>query len=600
MITVEQFLSLLENVTTSSSGWTAKCPAHNDNHPSLRIATGSDGRILVHCFSGCTAPQIVAAISLTMSDLGPSIAGVATCENSITQHGISGTCILPPEDVVVSASSVPQDLDPDLLHVAYSAVISALSLSHTHRARLLERGFLDAEIDERQYRTLPPSSERWHLFEALASSLPVENWSGVPGLRPVFSDPIAGPPGILLPCRDRQGRIVALKIRRDEAAEGQSKYLYLSSTELGGPGVYSTIHVPYGTPLQADEVRVTEGEFKAEIASLRTSLPTISFAGTSSCAQVIPVLTAMGISRVHVAFDMDIYTNKAVAHALLNFLYALVNEGFEVVLETWCSSIKGLDDLLVTGQVPQCISEMDALALATELVGNTTNGFEGGISGSSGWKAPEPILPPPPDAFPTLCLPPEVRQFALELSDSAQTPIDLAAVGILAVCASAVARKVRIRVYGNWREPLNIYTVTSLPSGSRKSEVFKEVVKPLREYESRLLQDVGPSLAEAMAKRRQKEKRLKYLEDQIAKSKPPKQTSLDEASEIARALEKERPPVWPRIIVDDVTPEQLTTILKEQNGRIAIMSPESSSLEVMAGRYAKGSPNVDVYVLVQR
>jgi putative DNA primase/helicase len=35
-------------------GWIARCPAHDDRDPSLSIADGIDGRVLVTCFAGCS------------------------------------------------------------------------------------------------------------------------------------------------------------------------------------------------------------------------------------------------------------------------------------------------------------------------------------------------------------------------------------------------------------------------------------------------------------------------------------------------------------------------------------------------------------------
>ncbi len=56
-----------------SGKWTARCPAHDDENPSLSIAAGDDGKVLVICRSrGCHAKDLVAAIGLTMADLFPS------------------------------------------------------------------------------------------------------------------------------------------------------------------------------------------------------------------------------------------------------------------------------------------------------------------------------------------------------------------------------------------------------------------------------------------------------------------------------------------------------------------------------------------------
>lgn len=49
--------------------YVARCPAHSDRAPSLSVREGDDGRALVHCFAGCTAQEIVAALGLDLRDL---------------------------------------------------------------------------------------------------------------------------------------------------------------------------------------------------------------------------------------------------------------------------------------------------------------------------------------------------------------------------------------------------------------------------------------------------------------------------------------------------------------------------------------------------
>lgn len=53
------------------SGWIARCPVHEDKTPSLSIGVGTDGRVLVYCFAGCTFSAIVAACGLEPRDLSP-------------------------------------------------------------------------------------------------------------------------------------------------------------------------------------------------------------------------------------------------------------------------------------------------------------------------------------------------------------------------------------------------------------------------------------------------------------------------------------------------------------------------------------------------
>lgn len=65
-------LSRLDRVRQFSTGWSARCPAHEDRQASLSIAFGNDGRILVHDFAGCHITDVLGAVGLTTADLFPA------------------------------------------------------------------------------------------------------------------------------------------------------------------------------------------------------------------------------------------------------------------------------------------------------------------------------------------------------------------------------------------------------------------------------------------------------------------------------------------------------------------------------------------------
>lgn len=68
----EDFLHGLKKVRRSSPGeWVACCPAHNDKSPSLAVKQADDGRILIHCFAGCSVQEVVAARGVDLGDLFP-------------------------------------------------------------------------------------------------------------------------------------------------------------------------------------------------------------------------------------------------------------------------------------------------------------------------------------------------------------------------------------------------------------------------------------------------------------------------------------------------------------------------------------------------
>lgn len=65
------FLSRLKKVRKNGKDYIACCPAHDDRSPSLTIAEKDDGRILLHCFAGCAADEVVGAVGLELKDLMP-------------------------------------------------------------------------------------------------------------------------------------------------------------------------------------------------------------------------------------------------------------------------------------------------------------------------------------------------------------------------------------------------------------------------------------------------------------------------------------------------------------------------------------------------
>lgn len=73
---VHDLLGRLEKVRKSvvrngAQNWTAKCPAHEDKGPSLSVGEAPTGRILLHCFAGCSVDAIVGALGLDLEDLFP-------------------------------------------------------------------------------------------------------------------------------------------------------------------------------------------------------------------------------------------------------------------------------------------------------------------------------------------------------------------------------------------------------------------------------------------------------------------------------------------------------------------------------------------------
>ena len=77
MSKLDNFLSRLLKVRkTGANSWMACCPSHGDKNPSMTVSEGTDGRILVHCFSHqCGIDDITSAVGLEVKDLMPENLG---------------------------------------------------------------------------------------------------------------------------------------------------------------------------------------------------------------------------------------------------------------------------------------------------------------------------------------------------------------------------------------------------------------------------------------------------------------------------------------------------------------------------------------------
>ena len=56
-----RIVASLKGVWRGGSG-ACRCPAHDDRTPSLSVAQTPDGRVLVHCFAGCTQAAVIGAL----------------------------------------------------------------------------------------------------------------------------------------------------------------------------------------------------------------------------------------------------------------------------------------------------------------------------------------------------------------------------------------------------------------------------------------------------------------------------------------------------------------------------------------------------------
>ena len=71
-MSASELVDRLHGVRRTGTGrYVARCPAHKDKSPSLSVRELEDGRVLLHCFAGCDAASVLAAVDLSMESLFP-------------------------------------------------------------------------------------------------------------------------------------------------------------------------------------------------------------------------------------------------------------------------------------------------------------------------------------------------------------------------------------------------------------------------------------------------------------------------------------------------------------------------------------------------
>lgn len=215
------------------------------------------------------------------------------------------------------------------------------------------------------------------------------------------------------------------------------------------------------------------------------------------------------------------------------------------------------------------------------------------------WEAPASFHHVNVPQFPIDALPGWVRAFVEAEATATQTPIDLTAMLVLSVISMCCAKKIAICVQEGYIEPLNLYTVTALPPGNRKSSVFPAAIQPLETFECLEAQRTSIEIAQQQMALEIKEAALKKLKDQAAQAKAEdeRRRYTREAQDLAAEVAGMHVAHPTRYLADDCTPERLSTLLSHHAGRIAVMSPEGDVFSLMAGRYStKGMPNFGVFL----
>ncbi|MCC9644985.1 phage/plasmid primase, P4 family [Rhodopirellula sp. JC740] len=237
-------------------------------------------------------------------------------------------------------SQTPDSSDADYIDQTLRRIGELLGLSDSHRQHLVDRGFTSATIGRVGFWSLglPHQTLTMATMYGQDRRFP-DRVPGFKGLSPGSSE------GLAIPVRDSRGRIAGTQLRHF-APNAKSKYTWLKGNVSSGSRVH---HTPGFNEGRANEIRVTEGPIKAELAYQFTGVPAMAIAGVSSIRRLMPEIDTANPKVVRVAFDMDAESNKAVAKAISDTVKHCQANETKVIVETWSPKFKGIDDALTAG-----------------------------------------------------------------------------------------------------------------------------------------------------------------------------------------------------------------------------------------------------------
>ena len=211
------------------------------------------------------------------------------------------------------------------------------------------------------------------------------------------------------------------------------------------------------------------------------------------------------------------------------------------------------------------------------------------------WTPPEKFRGISLPSWPKGVFPEPFETFINELSRSTETPVELAALMTLPTIATAAQKIYIVQIKADYFEPLNIWTSVALPSGSRKSAVQEACTRPLTQFENELRKKIEPLKQQVEARNKIVECRLKEL--RIKAGKGNKFQFEELASKIIEFERELKPvPAIPQLWSSDITPENLASVMVENNDCMSILSDEAGIFEIIGGRYSGGIPNLDLFL----
>lgn len=197
--------------------------------------------------------------------------------------------------------------------------------------------------------------------------------------------------------------------------------------------------------------------------------------------------------------------------------------------------------------------------------------------------------------IPANILPGILGEYCKAVSAVSQTPEAMSVAMALSTIATCVQKRLEV-ASPTHTEPLSLWTLIGSDPGTRKSAVVNALTYPLSQWEKELAEILKPEISRVKHTIDVNQERVKHLKQKASKSDDPavRDTCLIEITNIENTTPE--PLVVPRLYTDDTTPEKLANLLCVNKERMAVISDEGGTFEVLSGLYSNGKSNINTYL----
>jgi len=196
------------------------------------------------------------------------------------------------------------------------------------------------------------------------------------------------------------------------------------------------------------------------------------------------------------------------------------------------------------------------------------------------WPEPQPLIAKiEPELYPVDSLPDIIRGAVEEVHDFVQSPVAMIASSALAAVSLTCQAHVDVKRAEKLESPSGLFFLTIADSGERKTTGDNFFTKPFRDYEQEQREKNEPEIKKYEADLESWEAKRRGLNDAIRQKTKNNEQTEDLEAELRRLFDdKPEPPEIPRLLYNDVTPEQLAYSLAKQWPSGGIVSSEAGSV----------------------